>query len=198
MEQKNDNKPCIVFLDFDGVLMSIDYMNAMHFKMHAATKLHGMEQKIASKYTGDKYNHHFDPRCVAWLEAIYNVTKCDFVISSTWNQSGLKVLQQMWQDREMPGRIIDTIDCHDRANAIFKWLHDHDYCMAEHCWCTIDDEDVFDEPNNKCWRSFQIKPSYKYGLSLTEATAAIKHLMNLPNDTIVGPLIFKIAKSENV
>lgn len=55
MEQPNNNKPNIIFLDFDGVLVSMDYMNAIHFRMHAATKLHGMEQKLAHQYVLDKY-----------------------------------------------------------------------------------------------------------------------------------------------
>lgn len=196
MEQPNNNKPNIIFLDFDGVLMSIDHMNAMHFKMYAATKLYDIDKQFASIYAYDKYNNHFDPRCVAWLEIIYEATKCDFVISSTWNQSGLKVLQQMWQDRNMPGRIIDIIDCHDRANAILKWLHEHDYVLTEHCWCTIDDETVFDACIDKYWQQYQIQPDSRFGLIRTDALNAIKWLHNIPSDSMLGPLdIIKLAKT---
>ena len=194
MEQPNNNKPNIIFLDFDGVLVSMDYMNVMHFRMHAATKLHGMEQKLARQYVLDKYGHHFDPRCVAWLETIYEATKCDFVISSTWNQAGLEVMQQMWQDHNMPGRIIDIVDCHDRANAILKWLHEHDYVLTKHCWCTIDDETVFDDIDNQ-FQKFQIKPNTRYGISLQDILNVIRHFNYVNNDMLLGPReVIKFAK----
>jgi hypothetical protein len=158
-------KPNIIFLDIDGVLNSMDYMNALQFDAALAKGLYNINAQDSHSIIRDKYGHHFDPRCVSYLQSIYNATRCDFVISSTWNQAGLATIQQMWIDRNLPGKVIDIIDCHDRANAILRWLHEHDYVIIEHCWCTIDDETVFDDIDAQ-FQKFQIKPNtriYKRG-----------------------------------
>lgn len=189
-------KPNIIFLDINGVLNSMDYMNALHFDMALAQGLHRINVQDSKSIVSDKYGHRFDPRCVSYLQTIYNVTRCDFVISSTWNQSGLKVMQQMWIDRKLPGKVIDIVDCHDRANAILKWLFEHDYVPTEHCWCTIDDESVFDAEQHKCWQKFQIKPDTKYGISLQDTLNVVKHFNHIDKDTIIGPTALTICAKQ--
>lgn len=174
-------KPNIIFLDIDGVLNSMDYMNALQFDAALAKGLYNINAQDSHSIIRDKYGHHFDPRCVSYLQSIYNATRCDFVISSTWNQAGLATIQQMWIDRNLPGKVIDIIDCHDRANAILRWLHEHDYVIVEHCWCTIDDETVFDDIDAQ-FQKFQIKPNTRYGISLQDMLNVIRHFNHVNND----------------
>lgn len=174
-------KPNIIFLDIDGVLNSMDYMNALQFDAALAKGLYNINAQDSHSIICDKYGHHFDPRCVSYLQSIYNATRCDFVISSTWNQAGLATIQQMWIDRNLPGKVIDIIDCHDRANAILRWLHEHDYVIIEHCWCTIDDETVFDDIDAQ-FQKFQIKPNTRYGISLQDMLNVIRHFNYVNND----------------
>lgn len=174
-------KPNIIFLDIDGVLNSMDYMNALQFDAALAKGLYNINAQDSHSIIRDKYGHHFDPRCVSYLQSIYNATRCDFVISSTWNQAGLATIQQMWIDRNLPGKVIDIIDCHDRANAILRWLHEHDYVIIEHCWCIIDDETVFDDIDAQ-FQKFQIKPNTRYGISLQDMLNVIRHFNHVNND----------------
>lgn len=174
-------KPNIIFLDIDGVLNSMDYMNALQFDAALAKGLYNINAQDSHSIIRDKYGYHFDPRCVSYLQSIYNATRCDFVISSTWNQAGLATIQQMWIDRNLPGKVINIIDCHDRANAILRWLHEHDYVIVEHCWCTIDDETVFDDIDAQ-FQKFQIKPNTRYGISLQDMLNVIRHFNHVNND----------------
>lgn len=89
----------VIFLDIDGVLNSGDYMNATHILNHK----HGVEEVVCS----DEYGHTFDPRCVLYLDHILRETGAKLVISSTWRYSGLKIMQEMWAARNLPGEVID-------------------------------------------------------------------------------------------
>lgn len=187
-------KPNIIFLDIDGVLNSMDYMNALHFDAALAKGLYNINAQDNHSIIRDKYGHHFDPRCILYLQSIYNATRCDFVISSTWNQAGLTTIQQMWIDRNLPGKVIDIIDCHDRANAILRWLHEHDYVIIEHCWCIIDDETMFDDIDAQ-FQKFQIKPNTRYGISLQDMLNVIRHFNHVNNDMWLGTSeVVKFAK----
>lgn len=187
-------KPNIIFLDIDGVLNSMDYMNALQFDAALAKGLYNINAQDNHSIIRDKYGHHFDPRCISYLQSIYNATRCDFVISSTWNQAGLATIQQMWIDRNLPGKVIDIIDCHDRANAILRWLHEHGYVIVEHCWCIIDDETVFDDIDAQ-FQTFQIKPNTRYGICLQDMLNVIRHFNHVNNDMWLGTSeVVKFAK----
>ena len=54
----------------------------------------------------DKYGYAFDPRSVANLKKIVDETGADIVISSSWKSFGLSELEDMWQDRGLPGKLI--------------------------------------------------------------------------------------------
>lgn len=54
----------------------------------------------------DKYGYAFDPRSVANLKRILDETGADIVISSSWKSFGLSELEDMWQDRGLPGKLI--------------------------------------------------------------------------------------------
>lgn len=77
----------IIFLDFDGVL------NTSHWDRNA---------------TIDQYGYVFDPNAVANLAEIIRETGAEIVVSSSWKSMGVKKLQQMWKDRQLPGRVIDV------------------------------------------------------------------------------------------
>lgn len=75
-----------MFLDFDGVLNTCWW-----------------ERKIPI----DKYGYAFDPNAVANLVKIIVETGADIVVSSTWKFMGLSEMQEMWEERSLPGKIID-------------------------------------------------------------------------------------------
>ena len=75
-----------IFLDFDGVL------NTKYWYKNA---------------TIDKYGYAFDSNAVANLKKIIDETGADIVISSSWKSMGLTNLRKMWEDRKLPGYVID-------------------------------------------------------------------------------------------
>ncbi len=79
----------VVFLDIDGVLNTKWWYTQM--------------DRNTPK---DKFGYAFDPRSVANLKKIVDETGADIVISSSWKSLGLSELEEMWQDRRLPGRLI--------------------------------------------------------------------------------------------
>ena len=79
----------VIFLDIDGVLNTKWWYTQM------------------DRYTPkDKYGYAFDPNAVANLKRIIDETGADIVISSSWKSFGLSELEEMWQDRALPGKLI--------------------------------------------------------------------------------------------
>ena len=76
----------IIFLDIDGVL-SPRWWN--------------------SGKQSDNYGCLFDAKAVANLAKIVEETDAEIVISSSWKDMGLVELQNMWRDRDLPGKIVD-------------------------------------------------------------------------------------------
>lgn len=71
----------VIFLDIDGVLNLC--------------------------YEGrDEYGSLFHPHLVDNLRKIIRETGAKIVISSTWRFSGLVVMKEMWDKRELPGEVI--------------------------------------------------------------------------------------------
>lgn len=79
----------ILFLDIDGVLNTSWWY----------TKLDRNTPK-------DKYGYAFDLRSVANLKKILDETGAEIVISSSWKSFGISELEDMWQDRGLPGKLI--------------------------------------------------------------------------------------------
>lgn len=92
----------LIFLDIDGVLNS---MNSCHVKCMLAA------EKNDRNICRDKYGHLFDEMAVQWLELLILKTNAKIVISSTWRYVGLKEMQQMWKDRNLPGEVIGITPC---------------------------------------------------------------------------------------
>lgn len=95
--QDEENDYPIIFLDFDGVLNTEKYY---------------CELKSKGLPCDDKYGQLFDPEAVANLRKIIDATGARIVVSSSWRYMGLNVLQRMWYDRDLPGRIVDITPLH--------------------------------------------------------------------------------------
>ena len=82
----------IIFLDFDGVLNTGYYQWLL---------------KQQGKIWQDKYGALFDPSAVKQLERIINATSADIVVESSWKFLGLDAMRELWNARNLPGKIID-------------------------------------------------------------------------------------------
>lgn len=85
-------KKKILFLDIDGVLNTKRH--------HEYCYENGIENS-------DEYGYLFDPVAVQNLTKIVDESGACIVISSSWKYSGLSTLLDMWNDRSLPGRVID-------------------------------------------------------------------------------------------
>ena len=133
----------IIFLDFDGVLN---------------TEYHQRQLQFEGKIWQDKHGASFDPEAVKQLQAIVDKTHADIVIESSWKYLGLEAMQDMWKDRQLPGKVIgitpsaisdnillstdlDVLDSsmlHCKGAEIASWLHENN--MQEVPYVIIDDE----------------------------------------------------------
>jgi hypothetical protein len=87
----------IIFLDIDGVLNPIHYMNALFKMWNASSK----EIKSHDEY-GQLFFYH---NCNA-LKKIIDETGAKIVISSTWRLSGECEMKALWKHRNLAGEII--------------------------------------------------------------------------------------------
>ncbi len=79
----------IIFLDLDGVLNTASWY-----------------RQLDSKSRHDEYGTAFDPQSVANLGKVIEATGADIVISSSWKALGLGVMQEMWEVRHLPGKVV--------------------------------------------------------------------------------------------
>lgn len=79
----------VIFLDIDGVLNT--------------ARWHRQADRNTIR---DKYGYSFDPDAVANLGRIIDETGADIVISSSWKFMGLSKMQNMWKDKNLPGKVI--------------------------------------------------------------------------------------------
>ena len=94
------------------------------------------------------------------LQTIVDMTHADIVIESSWKYLGLEAMQDMWKDRQLPGKVIgitpsaisdnillstdlevlDSSMLHCKGAEIASWLHENN--MQEVPYVIIDDEYV--------------------------------------------------------
>lgn len=86
---RNSSKK-VIFLDFDGVLNTERWHN-----------------QASREELKDEYGYRFDPVAVENLSRIIEETGSAIVISSSWKCMGLAIMQKMWKDRQLPGKVID-------------------------------------------------------------------------------------------
>lgn len=82
----------IIFLDFDGVLNTENYQGLLQYQ---------------GKSWQDEYGAFFDPNAIKQLKRIIDATGADIVIESSWKYLGLDAMKELWEVRNLPGRIID-------------------------------------------------------------------------------------------
>lgn len=102
----------ILFLDFDGVL------NTQRWREH--------EGKNAII---DRFGYSFDPESVANLAKIVHHPDVGVVISSSWKCLGLEEMKSLWEERKMPGELVDITPSENRRDIIcqatpeeIRWL----------------------------------------------------------------------------
>ena len=122
-------KDSIIFLDFDGVLNTEQYQSRL---------------AVDGKPKKDAWGPLFDPRAVGNLRKIIESTRASIVISSSWRYiHRLGSLRMMWEIRELPGEILDTLPCGatyiSRGEDIDSWLNQH----GQPNYVIIDDLDDF-------------------------------------------------------
>ena len=136
----------------------------------------------------DKYGYAFDPRSVANLKKILDETGADIVISSSWKSFGLSELEDMWQDRGLPGKLIgitpnsvsdemllnaefDNLELFSiRGMEIKEWLDKHGKNVSH--YVIIDDMDNFLSSQ----KSHFIQTDPEVGITEEDADKAIKIL----------------------
>lgn len=82
----------VLFLDIDGVLNT--ERQHWHCQMNGIAPI-------------DRFGYAFDPKAVANLANILTDTGAEIVISSSWKSIGLANLVELWENRGLPGKIID-------------------------------------------------------------------------------------------
>lgn len=113
-----NNKIKIIFLDIDGVL-----------NVYCESR--------------DKYGCTFHANFVDNLKHIIEETGAKIVITSNWKADGIKSMQNMWRDRNLPGEVIDiTRGRHDRKRGkeIQDYLNEHKDEIID--YVIIDDDDI--------------------------------------------------------
>lgn len=204
-----------IFLDIDGVLNTPASLHAKHRKyMHRnrywfkkldqikkQTGLdyipHSVLKKVGKLYNyidyRDEYGQLFDDRAVRNLERLIRETGAKIVISSTWRMSGLKVMQDMWRYRMLPGEVVGvtcssyevsehiqmnehTFSDHWQDRAVVRGHEIKQYCVdnnVENYVIFDDDQDMLESQVDRfiCTRG-------KYGLLAKHIDRAIKILLN--------------------
>ena len=120
-----------IFLDFDGVLNAEHYQNLLYYE---------------GKAWQDEYGAYFDSVTVEQLKRIIDATHADIVVESSWKYLGLEAMQEMWEVRQMPGKVIDitpTVD-NNKGMEIASWLSANTTEGTK--YVIIDDEYVILDP----------------------------------------------------
>ena len=134
------NNRKIIFLDIDGVLNTKWWYTQMD-----------------RNTPRDKYDYAFDPKAVANLRRVVEETGAGIVISSSWKCMGLSQMEDMWDERNLPGKVvgitpnsvsdellvdtdIDSMELfHIRGEEIKEWLTRHGKHVSH--YVIIDDMD---------------------------------------------------------
>lgn len=169
----------VIFLDLDGVLNSVDYMNVLHMLKH------GVGDK--SVETCDSHGQLFDPRCVKFLDYIIQMTGAKIVITSTWRRAGLKAMQDMWADRNLPGEVIDiTCKSYEVDGEILdRYLYNgrQGVCRGHEIQQWLDNNNIetyviLDDDSDMLTHQNFVKCQGRYGIDYHVTQASINFLNN--------------------
>lgn len=164
----------VLFLDIDGVLNT--ERQHWHCQMNGIAPI-------------DRFGYAFDPKAVANLANILTDTGAEIVISSSWKSIGLANLVELWENRGLPGKIIDitpnTISDEFLLNAnlddmellpikgveIKEWLTNHGRQVSH--YAIIDDESgmlLEQQPHF-------VRTNPQFGITRTDSQKVINILM---------------------
>ena len=161
----------IIFLDIDGVL---------NLRMQSR----------------DRFGSMFHPQFESNLKSLIDATGAKIVVSSSWRFSGLSVMQEMWQSRELAGEVIDItpftavyeadrdsgfLDRCERGCEIREWMKTHN---VDNYVILDDDRDMLEEqlPHFVCTRDNWEHTDHEEGFGLTkECTAMAIEILNNNN-----------------
>lgn len=168
----------IIFLDFDGVLNTLDYQ---------------LELQNANKSCEDNFGSLFSPVAMDNLYRIVRATGAKIVVISSWKEIyGLEGLRQMWQERGYKGEIDDVtrnvvsdewllnadlsmLDNfnfpHPKSLEISDYLKTHNVCN----YVIIDDEPLASDEQ----KSHLFQTSFQKGLTKAMADNVIAYLLSL-------------------
>lgn len=174
------NKKHYLFLDIDGVLNTGQY--SKYLTEHNLTDF-------------DENGTILDPNAVEKLRYIIESTHADIIISSTWRYDGFNKMQKLWDDRNLPGKLVgitphivttyfEEIDSNEKwqkrpigskGMEIDEWLRLNTNEMLEpYTYAILDDEDDFLLHQAK---HVVLTDSY-YGITENIANKVIKILNN--------------------
>ena len=124
----------IIFLDFDGVLNTEHYQGLLQYQ---------------GKSWQDEYGAFFDPNAVKQLKRIIDATGADIVVESSWKYLGLDAMKELWDVRNLPGRVIDITPSSVSDEYLININLDHLDTSILHCkeieiasWLAKQTEDI--------------------------------------------------------
>lgn len=151
----------IIFLDIDGVLRPLH------------------------SYIGkDGYGQLFTKECLDAFKHLIDNTNAKIVISSTWKSSGLIIMKEMWEERNLPGEVIDITpnevdvvnsgaaefyDLVDRGLEIEQWIKDNNFTGN---YLIIDDIPDF----NREQMNHYVKTDPRVGLTMNDVQKCLEIL----------------------
>lgn len=151
----------VVFLDFDGVMVTDRYQTQL---------------KKSNYPLRDSFGAKFDPLCVEFLKKIVDRTDADIVVTSTWKiemkQEGIR---QMWNERHLPGKVIGVtpdINPIHRGDEIDAWV---DEC-GESCRYAIIDDTPFTDFFREEQLQFLFQVDELIGIDGNTVLRVIEHL----------------------
>lgn len=154
-----------IFLDFDGVLNTEQYQAQL---------------AINGKPTKDEYGPLFDPKAVARLSEIVEVTKAEVFVISSWGEVlGKDKIIEMWKKRGLPGEVRAVFVPDEKCDSKAQWIKD---CLDRKIflpYVIFDDESTFLPEQEKHF--IKINPITGIGkVNIECAIDLLNELDNLP------------------
>lgn len=172
----------VIFLDIDGVLNTEIYIAAF-WDICKQLELSRADANLLKRlHLNDRFGVRFDPMAVRALNWVVESTGAKIVISSTWRLAGLENMKEMWEERKLPGEIIDitpsllnqrgTTLC--RGEEVHMWIKEWEEKNKGEklSYVAIDDDS---DLLPLCEGHF-VKTDYQYGLTIDLAERCIEIL----------------------
>lgn len=150
-----------LFLDFDGVLVTDRYLDRL---------------TASGNPYRDEYGSLFDIHCEKLLKRIILNTGADIIVTSTWKmEMKLGGIRQMWEKRQLPGKIVGVtpdIDPIHRGIEIEAWLE----AYRQQCRYAIIDDCPFTDFFREDQLSHLFRVDEQHGIDEDTARLVIDYL----------------------